>query len=75
MSAHDRHLAGYRSEPVAVECRECGHGWDDCLVTEYGMSGTETDECPQCGSQELDIAALDDLDISERKAAARGEDF
>lgn len=76
MSAHDRYLANYHRRPVRIECRECGHSWDGDQVEEYGAAWFEPHEdCPSCGSTELDAADLDALDIEERRLEARGIDF
>jgi Zn finger protein HypA/HybF involved in hydrogenase expression len=76
VTAHERYLAGYRTHAVDIECRDCGHEWEGTQVTEYGMWWLEPhEECPQCGSMELDAADVDEQDIQERKAEARGEDF
>lgn len=76
MSAHDAHLAGHRSTPVRIECRGCGHAWDGGYVEEYGAGWLEpVEDCPQCGSMELDTSDLDEVDIEERRLESRGEDF
>lgn len=60
MSAHDRYLAGYRSTPVGVTCKQCGNEWDDTYTEEYGAGWLEHhEECPECG------ASGDDLDLGE----------
>jgi rRNA maturation endonuclease Nob1 len=75
MTAHDRYLAGYRTHAVDVECRGCGHSWEATHVTEYGLSWLEPhDECPSCGSTELDVADVDEADAAERRAAANGRE-
>ena len=66
----------YSSVHVRVECRDCGHAWDGASVNEYGQGWLEPhEECPSCGSGELDVSDLDALDIEERRLEARGEDF
>lgn len=76
MSAHDRYLMAHSKHHVRVECRDCGHAWDDFEVSEYGAAWLESHEdCPSCGSTELDVSELDELDIQERILEARGEDF
>lgn len=49
MSAHDRHLAGYRRERIRVRCSTCGEWSSVELVTEYGQQWSEPEECPHCG--------------------------
>ena len=76
MSAHDRHLAGFTSVPVRVVCVDCGDEWDGLYVQEYGQGSLEPhEECPKCGSTALEATDLDEQDIAERRAEARGEDF
>jgi Zn finger protein HypA/HybF involved in hydrogenase expression len=75
MSAHDRHLTGYSSFAVDITCRSCDHSFDGTETSEYGTGWLEPEECPQCGSNELETSPMSDYDIAERKAEARGEDF
>jgi Zn finger protein HypA/HybF involved in hydrogenase expression len=76
MSAHDRYLANRSSRPVHVLCKNCGQSWDDTYTEEYGAGWFEKHEdCPECGSTDLDSSELDEIDIQERRLEARGEDF
>lgn len=75
MSAHDRYLAGARSYPVDILCRSCDNSFSGVYEEEYGAGLTDPEECPECGSTDLDVEAMSDQDIAERKARARGEDF
>lgn len=75
MSAHDAYLAGHSSHPVRIRC-ECGEEWDGTQVSEYGAGWLEPrEDCPKCGSTELELDELDELDIAERRLEARGENF
>ncbi len=75
MTAHDAYLAGHRSHPVRIRCK-CGNEWDGTSVTEYGTSWLEPrDDCLVCGSTELEVEELDELDIEERRLESRGENF
>jgi predicted Zn-ribbon and HTH transcriptional regulator len=76
VTAHDRHLARYRSYPVRAVCTDCGHEWDDSYREEYGQGWLEAHEqCPECGSASIDTSELDDEDIAGGGGGARGEDF
>ena len=76
MSAHDRHLAGFRHSAVMARCLACGEEFDADLVEEYGQSWTDPEECPKCGaSDRIEVDTLSDLDIQERRLEAKGIDF
>lgn len=63
----------YSKFPVRVVCTDCGEEWDGDSVSEYGAGWLEPHEdCPKCGSTNLDTEELDALDISERRAEASG---
>jgi Zn ribbon nucleic-acid-binding protein len=73
---YDRWLIGHRSWPATVECDDCGHSFDGTMTEEYGAAVLEPEECPACGSADhLNVFPMDEQDIQERKAEARGEDF
>lgn len=61
--------------PAVVTCLECGHDFDGEIQTEYGRSVVVPEDCPHCGSQELDAVEMDRVDIDERRLEARGVDF
>lgn len=75
MSAHDRYLAGHCSYPVDIRCLSCDNSFSGLYEEEFGAGWTDPEECPECGGTDLDIEAMSDEDIAERKAEARGEDF
>lgn len=74
MSAHDSWLAKPMRVPVRLACNDCEREQDGTLVSEYGQSWTEPEECG-CGTPWTIIDELDELDIAERRLEARGEDF
>ena len=49
MSAHDRYLAGYRSDSLRVTCSHCGVSASITAETEYGATWWLPEECPHCG--------------------------
>ena len=75
MSAHDRYLAGYRQSHVWLVCDDCGEEFDGVLLTEYGQSWVEPEECPKCGSANMTDRPMDDTDEQELWLLSRGKDF
>ena len=77
MSDYDRYLAAHSKYPARVTCM-CGEEWDDVYEEEYGAGSlTVHEECPKCGAggEDLSVDPMDQQDIEERKAEARGDDF
>jgi hypothetical protein len=50
------------SLPVEITCRDCGHEFAGVLECEYGGATLQPEECPACGSDELDHAAAEPPD-------------
>ena len=65
----------HRHYPVVLTCDVCEIEFDGEYEEEYGQGWTSPEECPKCGNQELEMEEMDELDVAERKAEARGEDF
>jgi Zn finger protein HypA/HybF involved in hydrogenase expression len=68
-------LGRHAEVPVHIRCK-CGEEWDGTEVSEEGAAWLEPrEDCPKCGSTELETDELDALDIEERRLEARGVDF
>lgn len=75
LPGYDQWLGRHQHYPVHVTC-ECGEEWDDEYEEEYGQGWLHAHEqCPACGSDEINIDPWDDVDIAEARARARGDDF
>lgn len=77
MSAHDRHLAGFKSSAVMARCTVCHEEFDATYTEEYGTAWLEPEECPKCGAtgDALAVDELSEQDIEERRLEANGVDF